>query len=397
MPYVHTIRHPWPRAGLCLTFAAVLFLAFGTFATIPGPEKILPEDTLFVLTSPDFGKLRTTWEKLPQRQLWNDPSMKPFRESFINKWNDEFIQPLERELDIKCDDYLNLLQGQLTLAVTRNGWQGRDDQTPGVLLLLDTKDKSEQLKKTLATLRKKWVDGGKKLKTRKIRDFDFTILTVSSNDVPKTLQKFFPKSSEVHEVGDENAPKTPDTTDELVIGQVESLLVISSSEQSVEKVVARITGGSVPPLAEVAAYQTDQAVLFRDAPLYCWVNLKAFIDVLMRNLSEKKENAEAPNPFDIKPEKILAALGFNGLKTLAFSFQQSKNMTAGEGGILLTSDEELAERARSLSNHGRQRGGAWYEHVRLGSNCRLTGWQAAILMAQLDRLPSQLAKRKQNP
>jgi dTDP-4-amino-4,6-dideoxygalactose transaminase len=80
----------------------------------------------------------------------------------------------------------------------------------------------------------------------------------------------------------------------------------------------------------------------------------------------------------------------------SFSFQQSKNMTAGEGGMLLTSDAELAERARSVCNQGRRSGGAWYEHVRLGSNYRLTGWQAAVLAAQLDRLPAQLAKRASN-
>jgi len=77
----------------------------------------------------------------------------------------------------------------------------------------------------------------------------------------------------------------------------------------------------------------------------------------------------------------------------SFSFQASKNMTAGEGGILLTHDETLAERARSVCNQGRRRGGAWYEHVRLGTNYRLTGWQAAVLMAQLERLPQQLETR----
>ena len=77
----------------------------------------------------------------------------------------------------------------------------------------------------------------------------------------------------------------------------------------------------------------------------------------------------------------------------SFSFQQSKNMTAGEGGILLTNDPDLAEAARSICNHGRRTGGAWFEHIRLGTNCRLTGWQAAILLVQLDRLPVQLERR----
>jgi dTDP-4-amino-4,6-dideoxygalactose transaminase len=80
----------------------------------------------------------------------------------------------------------------------------------------------------------------------------------------------------------------------------------------------------------------------------------------------------------------------------SFSFQQSKNMTAGEGGILVTNDESLAAKARAVSNQGRRQGGAWYEHVTLGTNYRLTGWQAAVLLAQLARLPQQMKQRAQN-
>jgi dTDP-4-amino-4,6-dideoxygalactose transaminase len=78
----------------------------------------------------------------------------------------------------------------------------------------------------------------------------------------------------------------------------------------------------------------------------------------------------------------------------SFSFQASKNLTAGEGGMLVTSDEELAERARSIVHQGRRTGGAWYEHVRLGTNARLTGFQAALLLAQLERLPAQNRQRR---
>lgn len=77
----------------------------------------------------------------------------------------------------------------------------------------------------------------------------------------------------------------------------------------------------------------------------------------------------------------------------SFSFQASKNMTAGEGGMLITSDGDLAERARALSNQGRRTGGEWYEHQTLGTNARLTGFQAAVLLNQLERLPQQLVTR----
>jgi dTDP-4-amino-4,6-dideoxygalactose transaminase len=80
----------------------------------------------------------------------------------------------------------------------------------------------------------------------------------------------------------------------------------------------------------------------------------------------------------------------------SFSFQQSKNMTAGEGGMLVTNDADLAQKAWSIGNQGRLPAGAWYQHDSLGSNFRLTGFQAAVLSAQFARLPSQLARRKDN-
>ena len=79
-----------------------------------------------------------------------------------------------------------------------------------------------------------------------------------------------------------------------------------------------------------------------------------------------------------------------------FSFQASKNMTAGEGGIVVTNDPALAEIAESLVWVGRKKGRPWYEHHRLGWNYRLTEFQAAILLAQLERLPEQTARRQAN-
>lgn len=71
-------------------------------------------------------------------------------------------------------------------------------------------------------------------------------------------------------------------------------------------------------------------------------------------------------------------------------------MTAGEGGILIGNRLDLIESARSIFNQGRIPGGAWYEHENLGTNQRLTGWQAAVLLAQLERLPEQLERRNAN-
>jgi dTDP-4-amino-4,6-dideoxygalactose transaminase len=80
----------------------------------------------------------------------------------------------------------------------------------------------------------------------------------------------------------------------------------------------------------------------------------------------------------------------------SFSLQQSKNLTAGEGGILITNNDELAGKLWSFVNQGRSPTGAWYEHDMLGSNLRITGWQASILMAQLERFDEQLQRRQAN-
>lgn len=79
-----------------------------------------------------------------------------------------------------------------------------------------------------------------------------------------------------------------------------------------------------------------------------------------------------------------------------FSFQASKNITSGEGGIILTNDQELEGKCWSIHNCGRKRNGLWYEHVRLGINCRLTEWQGAILRQQIKRAPEQAKRREEN-
>lgn len=76
-----------------------------------------------------------------------------------------------------------------------------------------------------------------------------------------------------------------------------------------------------------------------------------------------------------------------------FSFQSTKPINAGEGGMMLTNDDELDEILWSLRNVGRRRGGEWYEHVRLGWNLRMSEFQAAVLIAQMARMPAQQIKR----
>jgi len=79
-----------------------------------------------------------------------------------------------------------------------------------------------------------------------------------------------------------------------------------------------------------------------------------------------------------------------------FSFQASKNLSAGEGGFVLCDDEALAEAAWSIHNCGRTRDGEWYEHALIGGNYRMTEFQAALLLSQMRNLESQTDLRSKN-
>ncbi|HEY2548182.1 MAG TPA: DegT/DnrJ/EryC1/StrS family aminotransferase, partial [Candidatus Acidoferrum sp.] len=76
-----------------------------------------------------------------------------------------------------------------------------------------------------------------------------------------------------------------------------------------------------------------------------------------------------------------------------FAFYPNKQMTTGEGGMVVTDDVKIAERCRSLRNQGRDVDGRWLKHVTLGYNYRLSDIQAALGLAQLERIDELLAKR----
>ncbi len=80
----------------------------------------------------------------------------------------------------------------------------------------------------------------------------------------------------------------------------------------------------------------------------------------------------------------------------AFSFQSSKNITSGEGGMIVTNDRDLYVKAWSLHNCGRLPGGEWYEHHLPGGNYRMTEFQAAILLVQLSRYDEHIKLRMEN-
>jgi hypothetical protein len=310
-------------------------LVFGTAwaaalaSAAPAPEKLLPPDTILMLSAPSVPKFLEIQARSPQLKLWQDPAMKPFVDKFMNKWREEFVEPLERELKVRFADYSGLAQGQFTVGLTLPGGFDNPKQPPGLLVLLDSGNRSEQLKTNLANLRTKWTDAGRRIRTEKIREFEFNIITLSTNDVPATVRKFFPRPLEYHELGEEKEQEQEPP--EVVIGQTGSFLVVASSLAAAEDAINRLTGGSTPSLGDQAAF-TSQQSMFRDAPFYAWLNTKSLFDLMVKAESEKKENPEAPNPLQsIKLDRVFSALGLMGLRSASFSMREIDGGIQAEG------------------------------------------------------------------
>lgn len=319
------------RLGLLLG----LLLPAAASAAIPPAEKLLPPDTLLVVSTPDWTKLRATFENSPQQQLWNDPALKPFREKFTTKWREEVVQPLERELGVSLADYGTLLQGQLTLAVLQAGWLGRPaDSEPAVVMLLDAREKSDLLRTNLAALRKKWSAAGKPMQTEKIRDVEFTRVPLGTNEIPAALRQIFPQGQTVEELGQESKPARHS---ELYIGQTDSLLVVSSTAKVVEKILVRLGGPSTETLGEQAEFQAGRAAVFRESPFYAWLNTRVLMELATKALANSN-NSEAPSPLPLPdPAKLLSASGLSGLKSVSLGYRDTGAGTLAE--IFLSAPE----------------------------------------------------------
>ena len=121
------------------------------------------------------------------------------------------------------------------------------------------------------------------------------------------------------------------------------------------------------------------------------VDMDAYCDIARRHKLLLIEDAAHAHGTEYRGRRV-GAIGDIG----TFSFQSSKNLSSGEGGLLVTNNDELAERCRTIHNCGRISGGLWYEHHTIGGNYRLGEFQGAVLNAQFQRLDEQTKTRDRN-
>jgi hypothetical protein len=306
------------RSITCLAAIATgILLAQSTplRAAITPAENLLPADTLAFFTVPDTAAFRAACQTSPQIMFWNDAAMKPFHDKLVAKFNEKFVAPLEKDLGLKVADFLALPQGQFTLAVTVNGSTGHDDVPPGLILLLDAKDKGDLLKTNLAALTKKWADAGRKLRTENLHGLSFTVVPLNSND----FSGIIPQKAPVTEIGQD--PKPAKVT-EVYFTQYQSLLVAVNSAKVAEAIAAHLTGSSLPAIADDATFAADKLAQFRDAPVYYgWFNGTKTFDLLTP--ADTGGDDSPPSAMGgFTAAKILGATGLGGLKSASFAVRE---------------------------------------------------------------------------
>lgn len=77
-----------------------------------------------------------------------------------------------------------------------------------------------------------------------------------------------------------------------------------------------------------------------------------------------------------------------------FAFYPNKQITTGEGGMVVTDDDNIAWLCRSMCNQGRGQSGVWLSHERLGFNYRMDEFSAALGVAQMERIEEIIRKRQ---
>jgi perosamine synthetase len=148
-----------------------------------------------------------------------------------------------------------------------------------------------------------------------------------------------------------------------------------------------LTGNIDPQAIEAAVTERTKAIM----PVYAFgqpADMDPILEIARRhNLYVIEDSCEA-----IGAEYKGRQAGTLG-DVAVFAFYPNKQMTTGEGGMIVTDSEEWANLFRSLRNQGRDVFDAWLNHTRLGYNYRLDEMSAALGLAQIGRIEELLAKR----
>jgi len=183
--------------------------------------------------------------------------------------------------------------------------------------------------------------------------------------------------------------------DEVIVPSITFIATLSAVLQvnAIPVVVDVLDSNQCIDPAEIEKAVTDKtkAIILVHFGGFC-CDMDKIMDIAKKhNLIVIEDSAHAHGAVNKDGRKV-GAIGDLG----TFSFQESKNMTAGEGGIITTNNPDLAEKCIQYRSCGRHAGESWYVHYVLPVNYRLAEVLSAMLIAQLERLDEQIKKKNDN-
>ncbi len=303
------------NVNLPIMVLAVFFGSVLDAAVLP-PDQLLPADTLATIAVPDCADACSEWKAGAMVKLWSDPAMQPFRANFTNQWQHEVLDRLEQEWGVRPADYAPLLQGQLTLALVANGWPATPGKRPGWLVALDVRDHEEELTNQLSAWRAKLTESGRTLRTEKIRDAEFTGISISEGELRNALSAG----------GKSNTGAVRPI--EIWFGQSDTVLWLGDQRDVLEQALARQAGNGEAALKSNPDFSTAYEAGMGSAQAYGWVHVKPLVDYVLSRESSADGSADGAMGM-LQPSKILPALGLQGLRSISFNLSSAAaGMTA---------------------------------------------------------------------
>jgi hypothetical protein len=204
------------------------------------------------------------------------------------------------------------------------------------VILIDSRDQSARLKALLEEGRARLATSGETVKTQRIGNVEFLVLTVEPPDPPEADDEGEEGDAADDEAAEADAEEAVPAAaarrmppQEFFLGQAGSLLVLGNSRLDLEKILTLRTGGAVMALAESTSFMPDFDSTLRGATLYAWINLETIVDAARQSLP----GAEAGLPMGLSPARIVTALGFGGLRTLSVAASIRGDGTATEAKL----------------------------------------------------------------
>lgn len=283
---------------------AAILIALNPFLSVqaatPAAHELLPEDSLVVLTFPDW-KAFTEARSIQQgMQLWNDPAMRPFREHFMKGFRKDVLNEFQSKLGMNLEDLVAIPQGQWTVALTEMDLAGETEE-PGAVTLLDGGDNTEGMDQLMKRVREEWKSRKVETRPERIRGVEFErILFDADAEESSVFKRFF-------------------------LGRVGNVMVAGDDRTGIEKIVSRLQGDRPRTLGETPHFRNDFQSQLKDSLMYGWVHLERFISLGTAKLTEREAQPGQPNP-----AQVMNLLGIGGVKSASFFFKDHEQGSMAE-------------------------------------------------------------------